>query len=520
MRNPRPQPVDYKLAVRQDSLLADVRAAFKTTLETQPSRELVFYDTFDWRLYKRRESLRGCLQSGKTQVFWDRWDGTSVGSIQLENRLRFAWDLPPGEFREAITPVIEMRRLFPVLEIRSQLRLLSILDGREKTVARLSLERRQIREPGTRKWKIVSPAAVRALPVRGYVKAFQELTDLLERLGLQRSDIGPDQEALRLIQPEAGQYSSKLQIHLDPSERSDQATKLILQQLLKTMLANEEGTWGDWDSEFLHDFRVACRRTRSALTQIKGVFRAPAVDKFRKGFKWLGDVTGPARDLDVYLLKIEGYRQTLPTSARADLNPLIEFLKRRRRAEQKVLARALQSSRYQKLIRDWNRFLEDPVPHRSSLKKAQRPIQEVASKRIWRSFRRVVKKGLAITPESPAEALHQVRIDCKKLRYLLEFFRSLYDPSELKQLIRSLKELQDCLGDFNDLEVQQESLRRFGGEMFREGVATDSTLISMGQLIDQLERLQGKEREKFVDRFGAFAHPSNQERCQTLFGGK
>ena len=43
---------------------------------------------------------------------------------------------------------------------------------------------------------------------------------------------------------------------------------------LQTLRINEDGVRKDLDSEFLHDFRVAVRRTRSALSQIKGVFPA------------------------------------------------------------------------------------------------------------------------------------------------------------------------------------------------------------------------------------------------------
>ena len=53
--------------------------------------------------------------------------------------------------------------------------------------------------------------------------------------------------------------------------RADIAAKYIFSHLLKTMKDNEPGTIADTDSEFLHDFRVAVRRTRAGLSQLKGV---------------------------------------------------------------------------------------------------------------------------------------------------------------------------------------------------------------------------------------------------------
>jgi len=56
--------------------------------------------------------------------------------------------------------------------------------------------------------------------------------------------------------------------------RADIAGKYIYSHLLKAIKANEQGTIADTDSEFLHDFRVAVRRTRAGLSQIKGILAA------------------------------------------------------------------------------------------------------------------------------------------------------------------------------------------------------------------------------------------------------
>ena len=89
----------------------------------------------------------------------------------------------------------------------------------------------------------------------------------------------------------------------------------------------------DIDTEFLHDFRVSVRRTRSCLGHIKRVFPPGEVEEFRKEFAWLGSLTGPTRDMDVYLLKMSDYRLTLPEPVQRDLRPLEEFLARLRKVK-------------------------------------------------------------------------------------------------------------------------------------------------------------------------------------------
>ena len=88
------------------------------------------------------------------------------------------------------------------------------------------------------------------------------------------------------------------------------------------MVAHEGGVRRGLDGEFLHDFRASVRRTRSLLTQLDRVFAPDAAARFRREFKWLGSLTGTVRDLDVYLLKMDEYRATLPAGSAEDLAPL------------------------------------------------------------------------------------------------------------------------------------------------------------------------------------------------------
>ncbi len=76
----------------------------------------------------------------------------------------------------------------------------------------------------------------------------------------------------------------------------------IYQALLDNINRNIPGVLADWDTEFLHDLRVAIRRTRSGLSLVKKVLPDAVVARFKRDFGLLGSLTGPTRDLDVYLL--------------------------------------------------------------------------------------------------------------------------------------------------------------------------------------------------------------------------
>ena len=485
----------------------------------EPPRTIyrTYFDSFDWRLYLDGSLLEDSRDGNSHTLVLRALQGEDRSpGLKLDTPPRFARDLPQGPLREQLEPLLEMRELVPIFRIRSRVTGLRILNRDEKTVAWLKIEENNLpRQRGIRSGKLDNRAVI--IPVRGFAKPGKAMAKRLQQQGLIPAEDSLMLSVLAKIGEKPGSYSSKLNLKLDPAMRADQASKIILQRLLDIMLQNEAGTRKAADTEFLHDFRVAIRRTRSALSQIKAVFPTRIIDRYKREFAWLGQMTSPSRDLDVYLLNFDDYRDSLPVAVRPDIEPLRSFLIRHQKAENKALVKVLDSARYARLIRNWRTFLEQPVNERSTLKNAGRPVSEVASQRIWRVFRRVIQEGDAITADSPADDLHELRKTCKKLRYLMEFFASLYPSGNIKGLIQTLKILQDNLGDFQDYEVQVSTLKTFSHQMVTEDTAPPDTLLAMGMLIDGLERRQHQAREAFAGRYAGFSQQKNQQRFRKLF---
>lgn len=477
------------------------------------------YDTFDWRLFASNAVLEADINGKQHDLVWRSLnnDGKRL-QIKLASPPRFAWDLPPGQLRKQLEPVLEMRELMPLVSISSRVHTLQVMDKIEKTVARISIEENKVRRRKGGK-VLLQDNRVIILPIRGYQKVFKRIVKTLEGMGLQPATEDLMQKALAVTGYNPGDYSSKLDLHLDPQERADRASRVIFRRLLDIIRDNEAGTRRGTDSEFLHDFRVAIRRTRSALSQIKGVLPAPILKRYKAEFAWLGTMTSPSRDLDVYLLTFDDYKQSLPVSAQADIEPLRDFLLHHQAIEHKALLKALDSARYRRLLEGWGAFLEKPVGERSTLPGAQRTIQALACERIWKVYKGILKEGRAIQADTPAEALHDLRKTAKKLRYLMEFFQSLFPADKIKALIKVLKTLQDNLGEFQDYEVQVHTLRNFSRQMVEEGVAPPETLLAMGMLIEGLEKRQHVAREEFADRFEKFSAVENREHFRELFTG-
>ncbi|MCW8976690.1 MAG: CHAD domain-containing protein [Sedimenticola sp.] len=503
-----------------EEVLTALTSRFPIATELEKTFRHLFFDSFDWRLYQAGMQLDEV--SGRDLhhlVLRNLADDSPYETARLEGEVaRFARDYPPGLLRERITEPLQMRALLPIVEVRSRVVCLKLLDREEKTVLRLQLEENRAKPHGRAEY-LPMTHLLRLLPVRGYDKYLDQVSRFLsDKVGLLPQSQPLIALSLASIGRQPMDYSSKLDFILHPEMSTDAVARVIFTTLLDTIEQNLPGTRGDLDSEFLHDLRVAVRRTRSALTQIKGVFSEAITNEYKERFAWIGQITGPTRDLDVYLLGFDEYRKSLPEQFQADLEPLHDFLVSHQKSEQQALVRKINSPHFHTLLKSWRTFLNSPSEPGSEGDHAQKPISKVARKRIYRTFRLVLEEGLAIHPHSQPEELHELRKSCKKLRYLLEFFQSLYPKEEIRPLIKTLKSLLDNLGDYQDLEVQADKLREFAHQMVEEGEVPADTLLAMGMLVDGLLKRQQEARVAFADRFACFADPAPVESYNKLFG--
>jgi CHAD domain-containing protein len=393
-----------------------------------------------------------------------------------------------------------------------------ILNRDEKTVARLAYEQwRPWR--GKNKSPLVTYLCLK--PVKGYPKYRRALARLFQEAGLKTSKTEEIFfKALEAVDKKPGDYSAKLNIQLDPNMGADQATKIILRFLLQVMRINEAHIEQDLDTEFLHDFRVAIRRTRSALGQIKTVFPIKTTDRFKKDFAFVGKLTNELRDLDVYLLSEDQYKAMLSPNLRHDIDPLFDHLRKKRsQALQKVI-RGLKARKYAKILADWEAFLNKPPPDSVTASNATLPVIDLARNRIYKKYRSVVKIGSQIGENTEDEMLHVLRIHCKKLRYLMEFFASLFPRKKINVLIEQLKKLQDNLGDFNDLCVQEDYLLNIIEELPATRRQLKKTLVAIGSLVGALGRERQMVKEAFAETFTVFASPGNKKLFQELFASR
>ncbi|MBV9423301.1 MAG: CHAD domain-containing protein [Solirubrobacterales bacterium] len=474
-----------------------------------------YYDTFDGLVHGAGLTLS---HGAGTLTLSERDSGAERARLAMASpgeRL-LTGDLAVSPMRDQLREVVEVRALLPIARVRIRTRAFQVLDDERKTVVRMMLEQPELMNSrgdpalGTR---------VRVLPVRGYDEELALVRRTLEgELGFAPAPQPLVDEAVKASGGDPAGISSKIVVPLGAQERADLATIAVLRRLEAVIEANLEGTIADLDSEFLHDFRVSVRRTRAVQRELKALFPPEELRHFRSEFRWLQQVTGDSRDLDVYVLGFESMRALVPETMRDDLEPLLAVLRRRRGAARRKMVRAIRSKRTAALLSEWSSFLTE-LPDRPEEDRvdAGQPISAVAAGRIRKVYRQMVKMGRAIDKDSPPEDYHELRKKGKELRYLLELFGApLYPGEVVKPMIKSLKALQDVLGLHQDREVQVATLRSLEHEVDAAQGGTGA-LMAMGVLVARLAEDELAARATFAERFAVFASKAQRKLVTDTF---
>ncbi len=476
------------------------------TIAFEPPSAARSFDLLDSHDQSLRAKGRVVIETGGSlQLLNDRdflfQDGGGTGM--------FVQDLPDGPVRAALKDFPKLRALMCIGSGTIKSSTFAVLDDLQKTQVRghaLTL--------GTHHGQVT---ILTVQPLRGYKRPFQKVCLALGELAAGASGAEVVMQGLFADFPA---YNAKPDIELGKQEPSIEVAVDIIRTYLEVARRNEAGIVADIDTEFLHDYRVSLRRVRSVLSLFKGVFSPDQTSALKREFSDLMASTGRVRDLDVYLLEKDIYFKLIPPNLHLGAEAMFAQFEKERNRELTVLSRRLRSAAYGRQMKQLLALFADtkrlePGPN------AELRAYDYARSLIWKRYRKVCKLARGITPKTPDEAVHELRIDCKKLRYLMEFFAPLFDKSNFKTLIKPLKKMQDNLGLFNDYSVQQEALLNFVSTQSDARNRTSAPLaMAAGGLIAVLDQRQKAERDHVIANFQHFDSPEIQNLFRALFRQK
>ncbi len=457
-----------------------------------------YYDSFDGRLAENGLSADYCVSSDNAVFSLRQLTGeTVIASAALTELPIFAHQFESAALRTRLEPVLENRALLKLCTMSIERHCIDILDKRQKIIVRLEFE--QCAAFNNR---------VSVIALKGYVEQAHNVVAQLKRLQMIKNVVSTRINSL----PAA--YNAKIRCEFTADTSAEHACRDLLKQLFQLLKANQPGVIAHLDNEFLHDYRVAVRRTRVLLSQMKTVEPDYAYQHFSEFFTWLGAVTSPTRDLDVYVEQFTQYQSCLPAALSADLLPFRDVLLNKQASAQQALAEHLNSAKYLDTLTAWDAFLHSSQA--LPIQPATLSIKTLADKKIRRLFKRVLQQGRAITDASSPECLHDLRKTCKKLRYLLEFFQSLYPTKVIKAFVQPLKDMQEMLGRHQDFCVQEQQLGEFSEEL-RVLNTPSATLIALQALITVLDKNRQQTRDEFSQCFSQFSGHSTLSLFNRLF---
>ncbi len=491
-------PVTVAIVVGGSRLVAATLAELGCSFEEARPVARTILDTFDGRLHRAGFRVE-LLETNRLKLFVSL-NGMPGAGRAVADAPRFAGDLPPGRFSDQLTTILGGRALLPTLRVTTMRRRGFLRNHAGDVIARVVIFE-QFNVDGHDSPELPT-GSIEITDSPDSPKAAAKLRSTLRRLGV-HSQAG---DTLTMIAAAVGLdergFRDSPTVPLDPAASAIDGFRAVLANLAATITANWLGTIDEIDPEFLHDLRIAVRRTRTVLRQGKLVLPPAVAARAIERFGWLAGLTSDARDLDVAVIGWDDLVSQLSPTSGAALEPVHHLIETSRRAAMIDLGFEMRSPPAQEFIAEWTAWLREPIDEQRTGTHAHQPLGWVVARTIARAHDNLVQRGRAVTDETPAEELHDLRKHAKKLRYELECFASLFPTGSRKAMLGPLKALQDNLGEFQDTEVQAIGLRSIATGI--EAEAPFDTMLAMSRLAAHLDSRRGGARGEFDRRFRRF----------------
>ena len=470
-----PDPVAFNQAV-QSTVEREIKLAIDPNFRLPPlagiplPRRLLtstYYDTSQYDLAHVGITLRHRIERGKQAwqlklpLMKDRQE------IEMVDRQ----SIPPTTFHDLLFLHLGQRQLIPVATLRVWRTGVRVRTD-NASVADVTLDHVSVMKDGAVLQRF---RELEIEQVNGKDSTRPDLERQLRRAGAYHHDGRPKLfRALSLPTPGP-----------EPPPASDAPVVAHVQWALarhvRWLLAHDPGARLGRESESLHQMRVATRQLRAILRTARPLLVPEWADSLRDELRWLGQLLGPARDLDVQLAYFREESAALDARDRRPLTQFIAHLETQRNNVQEVLLNELKSERYLDLIRRLQQAAHDPTVVESTV-----TLRDLAKQEFTKLRNAIHQAGQA----SNNAKIHETRIKTKRARYAAE----LAEPTVGKpatRFINKARVVQDVLGMHQDAIQAEAYIRAF----LKKSTSTRAAFVA-GRMVERQRQRRERARGK------------------------
>jgi CHAD domain-containing protein len=266
-----------------------------------------------------------------------------------------------------------------------------------------------------------------------------------------------------------------------------EAVRAAIARSVERIMLNDPGTRLG-EVEPLHQMRVGARRLRSDLKTFRALVERAWADNLREELRWLGQVLGDVRDLDVMIDRLRSDAGDLAGA----LGPLFDALETRRRQARATLLKALRTARYLELLDHLVEAATSPVLTDA----ADQPARTALPPMVRRAWKKVRKQGERLDASSGDEEYHRVRVLTKRARYGADAVApalSRKRAARAKKFAHKAADVQDVLGALQDSVIARETIE----EVARAHPEAGAFNLAAGRLIERELAVRVRNRERF-----------------------
>ncbi|NGZ09424.1 MAG: CYTH and CHAD domain-containing protein [Nitrospira sp. LK70] len=405
-----------------------------------PRRQLIstYYDTAAYDLAHTSITLRHRIEQGKKS--WQLQ--IPLGDDRQEIDVIDSEAVPPASLRNLLILHLGHRKLMPVVTIRVWRRGFLVRHGRVP-VAEIALDTVSVDKNGR------TTQCFHELEIeqrQGGEASLRSLERQLREAGAFDHDGRPKLFRALSLPPRTSPMQPQAEAPVV------EYIKWALSQHVGWLLAHDPGTRLGTEPESLHQMRVATRRLRAVLRTARPLLLPAWMTSLQQELKWLSELLGPARDLDVQIAYFTEESADLGERDRKLLAQFISQLRAQRAAVQQMVLSELTSARYFELIRR----LQQAAQASSSILKSSLTVRQLAK----REFKKLRNAICRLGPSPSDTRLHKIRIKAKRARYATELACSSLDKP-VSRFVRSTRTVQDLLGIHQDAIQAECHIRQF-----------------------------------------------------------